>query len=297
MTLDKIGELIDLFGETYWSAPVSYVFSRIRTWYPEITDEQLEQVIQELSGEDFWHHCWLVDDDDLEEPEITTEHLLAVDDDDFDNYLDARIEGPYCDHDEKTMRQLEERPEEYPAFEMYALFRFAREELGLDQEWIRELVDQTLFCQALSLCEGESWVLGFLKQLRWGSNIKFTSMEQLSRFRDIGNRLYQVIPNPVLKGWRPCDLQHPPVLQDDLPEDLEEIQSNRERMDQIMRDLRKAFHLSGEEAEDEALPEGDEAEESVPLNPMPAAQRKVGRNDPCPCGSGKKYKKCCGKGQ
>ena len=23
---------------------------------------------------------------------------------------------------------------------------------------------------------------------------------------------------------------------------------------------------------------------------------KVGRNEPCPCGSGKKYKKCCGKG-
>jgi uncharacterized protein YecA (UPF0149 family) len=21
---------------------------------------------------------------------------------------------------------------------------------------------------------------------------------------------------------------------------------------------------------------------------------KTGRNDPCPCGSGKKYKKCCG---
>ena len=24
-------------------------------------------------------------------------------------------------------------------------------------------------------------------------------------------------------------------------------------------------------------------------------QKKIGRNDPCPCGSGKKYKKCCGK--
>lgn len=24
--------------------------------------------------------------------------------------------------------------------------------------------------------------------------------------------------------------------------------------------------------------------------------KKVGRNDPCPCGSGKKYKKCCGAG-
>ena len=26
-----------------------------------------------------------------------------------------------------------------------------------------------------------------------------------------------------------------------------------------------------------------------------SAQKKVGRNDPCPCGSGKKYKKCCGR--
>ncbi|WP_337489209.1 SEC-C metal-binding domain-containing protein, partial [[Ruminococcus] torques] len=24
-------------------------------------------------------------------------------------------------------------------------------------------------------------------------------------------------------------------------------------------------------------------------------EKKIGRNDPCPCGSGKKYKKCCGR--
>jgi SEC-C motif-containing protein len=29
--------------------------------------------------------------------------------------------------------------------------------------------------------------------------------------------------------------------------------------------------------------------------PIRAAQAKVGRNDPCPCGSGKKHKQCCGK--
>jgi len=34
----------------------------------------------------------------------------------------------------------------------------------------------------------------------------------------------------------------------------------------------------------------------VLLNPVETetAEKKVGRNDPCPCGSGKKYKKCCG---
>lgn len=34
-----------------------------------------------------------------------------------------------------------------------------------------------------------------------------------------------------------------------------------------------------------------------PQHPMTAQRKiaKVGRNDPCPCGSGKKYKKCCGR--
>ena len=35
--------------------------------------------------------------------------------------------------------------------------------------------------------------------------------------------------------------------------------------------------------------------ELVGEKPIVREQPKVGRNDPCPCGSGKKYKKCCGK--
>lgn len=30
------------------------------------------------------------------------------------------------------------------------------------------------------------------------------------------------------------------------------------------------------------------------VQPIRTRQNKIGRNDPCPCGSGKKYKKCCG---
>ena len=36
---------------------------------------------------------------------------------------------------------------------------------------------------------------------------------------------------------------------------------------------------------------GEEA--AVAVAPV-RREKKVGRNDPCPCGSGKKYKKCCG---
>ena len=40
---------------------------------------------------------------------------------------------------------------------------------------------------------------------------------------------------------------------------------------------------------------GDDTVKKQPVRKT--AAQKVGRNDPCPCGSGKKYKKCCGAGQ
>jgi preprotein translocase subunit SecA len=47
---------------------------------------------------------------------------------------------------------------------------------------------------------------------------------------------------------------------------------------------------------DEMLPGPMPGPFQGPMPGPPAAavsRRKVGRNDPCPCGSGKKYKKCC----
>jgi preprotein translocase subunit SecA len=36
------------------------------------------------------------------------------------------------------------------------------------------------------------------------------------------------------------------------------------------------------------------ADQPAPVKTVKREGKKVGRNDPCPCGSGKKYKKCCG---
>ncbi|MFN7088798.1 MAG: SEC-C metal-binding domain-containing protein, partial [Candidatus Paceibacteria bacterium] len=36
-------------------------------------------------------------------------------------------------------------------------------------------------------------------------------------------------------------------------------------------------------------------QQSQPLAVKPPSEKNIGRNDPCPCGSGKKYKHCCGK--
>ena len=51
----------------------------------------------------------------------------------------------------------------------------------------------------------------------------------------------------------------------------------------------------------DAVPEDKKSEPFDDDNPIPIVEftnlssKKIGRNQPCPCGSGKKYKRCCGK--
>lgn len=49
------------------------------------------------------------------------------------------------------------------------------------------------------------------------------------------------------------------------------------------------------EREEVAKVTGTNKDESTSKGPYRRKEAKVGRNDPCPCGSGKKYKQCCGR--
>jgi preprotein translocase subunit SecA len=51
-----------------------------------------------------------------------------------------------------------------------------------------------------------------------------------------------------------------------------------------------------EEYVDPATPQPQPGQGDTPIDPIVNRQPKVGRNDPCHCGSGKKFKKCCGVG-
>ena len=64
----------------------------------------------------------------------------------------------------------------------------------------------------------------------------------------------------------------------------EEIQHKNE----VETDLTRALKHSTSNAPKEE----DDVDNSKPFK---RESDKIGRNDPCPCGSGKKYKNCCGK--
>ena len=51
-----------------------------------------------------------------------------------------------------------------------------------------------------------------------------------------------------------------------------------------------------EQAHQKQLPGEDEAPLPPPVEPI-QTEGKPKRNDPCPCGSGKKYKQCCWKSE
>ncbi len=70
----------------------------------------------------------------------------------------------------------------------------------------------------------------------------------------------------------------------------------REQMEEMERRQREALQRQKMQLQHEQISAlgGEESTQPPQQAPMVRAGRKVGRNDPCPCGSGKKYKQCHG---
>jgi len=81
-------------------------------------------------------------------------------------------------------------------------------------------------------------------------------------------------------------------------EEMEEIE--RRRKEELEREMARA-KLRHDETSAARVAEGEgdgedgqQGQQTTP-DTFVRQERKVGRNEPCPCGSGKKYKQCCGK--
>jgi SEC-C motif len=119
---------------------------------------------------------------------------------------------------------------------------------------------------------------------------------------------YELVKNKTYNPFD-CDLQEDLVavsivLGESFPEFQEwkkEVVTRRAKQD---RKLRESFHFDDRDLDlfaprQSAVEDHEDHDEDEPNynqgNQVPfiRAEEKVGRNDPCPCGSGKKFKKCC----
>jgi preprotein translocase subunit SecA len=85
-------------------------------------------------------------------------------------------------------------------------------------------------------------------------------------------------------------LSHVQIQRSDESAAIEQQRREAAAREQLAFQHAEAPSMSGEATAD--APDGTEAETPQTYT---RAQPKVGRNEPCPCGSGKKYKQCHGK--
>jgi tetratricopeptide (TPR) repeat protein len=78
---------------------------------------------------------------------------------------------------------------------------------------------------------------------------------------------------------------------DDTRRQLESLSSGSAKSDRPRASSSPTLERVNSEPNPGALPPRPQASESQALS----TTKKTGRNDPCPCGSGKKFKKCCGR--
>ena len=124
-----------------------------------------------------------------------------------------------------------------------------------------------------------------MDQLRQGIGLrayaqKNPKQEYKRESYDLFEQLLENIKHETIKY-----LSHVEVSSKD---DVERMEQQRKRQEtQHQYQHAQVANMGGEDAEEQNSTETSQ--------PVVRSAPKVGRNSPCPCGSGKKYKQCCGK--
>lgn len=283
MNDEDLGKLLEKMAYFYCSIPVSAVRQMILDQYPEVIPEQLDAVLKRCQEEPGWLPYCAVSVSLTEEPELTTRRTIN-DEYFYKKFLAERSDGAYAPLPPEY--SFEKGAEFYDIPEVHSIRDFAENDLGLHGQKVADFTLQCIICIRYALCLKDSWLSMFYNMTMFTSGFLFSNMEQLKRLQELGRALYQNLPNPVLCGHRPKDLENPPALPDDIPHSLETTQRLVGKM--------KTANINNL---DEVVRAGDKIMKGTAskTGTFKRDGYKIGRNDPCPCGSGKKYKKCCGK--
>jgi len=151
---------------------------------------------------------------------------------------------------------------------------YARQEERNGAEQMRQLERMVLLQMVDTLWKEHLLHMDHLKE-----GIGLRGYGQKNPLNEYKRESYQLFRNLIeaVKLHTVANLMRIQLVQEDELARLEE-----ERRQQRERELAEARRSSAEEPGE------------IERRPIQRAEDKIGRNAPCPCGSGKKYKKCCG---
>ncbi len=178
--------------------------------------------------------------------------------------------------------------------EVTTLRKFLAERFALSEEQ-RSAVFLELLYGSRYLSAGLDKVLNRINDL----GLEFKTEKDFERFVELHQAFHNNTRMQCNRGYTPKELSAMYPQESSVPKSLsfgpnirKAILDGTIHADELRKSI-MAMDLPSEELRFSILKEILDAEKEVKRNtPKP---KKVGRNDPCPCGSGKKYKRCCGR--
>jgi len=200
----------------------------------------------------------------------------------LENYLKLTFHCDLGGEKEKMKEMAEEEVKDLVLKKVLAVYAKREEEFGTEQ--LRH-IERMLLMQTID----SKWKdhLYAMDQLKEGINLRsFAQRDPLIEYKREGFDMFQIMYDSIHQEVAELIFKIQPV---DPSQKLKSVFSSLPQ--QFVHD--EALGLS-QSAPQPAQQPNAESQPSAPV-PIQKSGPKIGRNEPCPCGSGKKYKKCCGR--
>ncbi len=297
--IELLNKYFKAMANFYCLIPLQKVFSIINDQYGEnYSMEAFEKFVSLAPLDDCSYYGFIHEDHEDESTEPTIEWSIAQESilEFWDAYDEIRgskaAKEEYYILPKEELLKYEDDLYSPPTPEYNAMLAFLQKHVTDQSELAKEYMSQILF----SIRDGDTMPMDSLEFLMKTLNI-VPIIQRYERFEELYLNLNNNTRNPHLNGFTPKEYwektnhriaslytESTDIPKEDLEAELNELMMESQEMDDIWARFAK-------------IPEKLRVlEDTVSKSSyQPEKKKKIGRNDPCPCGSGKKYKKCCGK--
>lgn len=229
----------------------------------QLTAEQFKEMVKLASRDEEAHSMDRY-------PAVIDDYIIDhIDEDEYEEILNQQAGKPlYIPSKEKLLSFDEVDSPEGTIYEEHML-AFLKKELKIKdaEELLMELIGN------IRMGDNMEEALATIEE--WAG--KFFNMQQMNRLLQVYNELHNHTRMPINRGHSPAELrkympQRGPAELSFGPGILQAIENGTMDGHELISGIEK-----------------------IGLKVAAETKEKVGRNDTCPCGSGKKYKNCCGK--
>lgn len=297
----------DAFANLYMIIPLRKALEIYNSQNPPLDEGVFLQFADILRHED--QHFYIMGEDEvyadvheLAKPIdrlIIHESLLIIGPDDFAETQRLQGDKPYYVPDKQALLKYADDLYFEKGSEFTALMDFFRKVKRFSPDEVLDIADEL----QLNACMSSGDDLdGLFHTLEW-MGVRFRDIEEINAFYQLYARLSNATRKPINRGFTPNELMARPEFQ---PKDVKlkpgikaAISSGYLSIDELRDTALAGNELLGGALQESFLGELDRIEQELqdeaagkraPDTPVPAS-----RNAPCPCGSGRKYKHCCGK--